>query len=221
MPPVAIAEIRVEVDDAQSATVDGDGASLRDVVQRLCDSAGVRLIAYEAIDREVSVHYESLPLKDLLPRLLKQESFFVGLRAGSDKRDVRVSTLRVIGINTGETTYAAVPGAPTAVGQALAGASAAVPNPGFQLPPALIRSAFDSNDATQHSEAARYIAENILGDLGAQQRFIGSNIDAIADSLKKHRYSTTILEQVRNGQDDPAVVIKLDQLISSIGQAGR
>ena len=78
--------VDIAVDPFQIATVSGRSDSLRQVIEELCRVAEVRLLAYDAEDRPMLAGYENLPLHELLPRLLKEESYFVGLHANETDR---------------------------------------------------------------------------------------------------------------------------------------
>jgi hypothetical protein len=73
-------------------TLSGSAASLRDVIQQLCAASGVELRQYDAQDRPFAGSYEGMPLSELLPRLLRSESYAAGLRstAGQRRRPYRM-----------------------------------------------------------------------------------------------------------------------------------
>ena len=178
----------------------------------------MRLVAYEASDREIAVHYPDLPLKDLLPRLLKQESFVVGLRTVGSRSASLVSTLRVIGDKTGNGTYAIIPPEEReALGDAMSGAAAVRdPAPDFEIPADVLSSGFQSDSPTDHEEAARYISEDMLGDEGSRRRFVAADGEVIANQLRRYQHSANILAIVRNRQADAAVIAKLNEIIVDV-----
>src|SRR5262249_37748918 len=98
-PRIAAADPQIAVSTDQLVTLSGSSSSLRDVVQQLCTASGVDLREYGAADRPFSGTYERVPLSELLPRLLRSESYAAGLRSTDDGRNGahRVAWVRVIG----------------------------------------------------------------------------------------------------------------------------
>jgi hypothetical protein len=212
-PPSAGAqEIDVSVDETQNATVSGRSESLQAVIEELCEAAGVRLLYFDANDRPLVAGYKNLPLHELLPRLLKQESYMVGLTAGPEG-GTRVATLRVIGENHSGSRYA---GAPSNMREALSAMGQQRPAPAFQIPPALLRSSFNSENTQTRERAAKYVRERLLGNVSQAQRFIGMESETVGRLLHPYKYAAEILTQVRNLHDDPAVQIKLDDIIRAV-----
>jgi hypothetical protein len=211
--PARADSMRIDVDADQSASVDGRSASLKSVIAELCERSGVRLVDYKASDREIAAHYADVPLKDLLPRLLNRESFVVGLRTGDSGAAPLVSTLRVIGDKPTDALSAAQR---KSLGEALSGAVPRPHPPSLQIPPEVLDSNFRSDSPTDHEEAARFIAERLLGDAQARQRFLAGDSEVLAHALGRYEYSADILTLVRNAEEDAAVVAKLNEIIISV-----
>lgn len=210
--PTSAQTLDIQVDEAQRATVSGRSESLRSAIEEICAAADVRLLAYDAEDRPLIAGYQDMPLHDLLPRLLKEESYFLGLRAGVGEES-RVATLRVIGQNR---SGPATDTTPSNLREALAGLGEQQPAPAFQIPPALLRSSFNSENLQTRERAARYVHDRLLGNVGQTQRFISVDSDTVGRILRPYKYSAEILEKVRDDHDDPAVRIKLDDIIRAI-----
>jgi hypothetical protein len=203
----------IAVDPFQIATVSGRSESLRSVIEELCEAAEVQLLAYDAEDRPLIAGYENLPLHELLPRLLKKESYFVGLQANETDGETRVATLRVIGQSRSDP--AASPPA-NALRQALNSRTEDRTPLAFQIPPALLRSSFNSENEQTRERAAKYIKERLLGNIGQTQRFISIDAESIGVMLKPYKYASDILKQVRDQHDDPAVQIQIDTIVRAI-----
>jgi hypothetical protein len=202
----------IAVDPFQISTVSGRSESLRSVIEELCQAAEVRLLAYDAEDRPMIATYENLPLHELLPRLLKEESYFLGLRANETDGETRVATLRVIGQSRSG------PASPpsNSLRAALDSAGDEEPAPAFQIPPALLRSSFNSENEQTRDRAAKYIRERLLGNVGQTQRFISINVETLSAMLQPYKYSADILRKIRDDHDDPAVQIQIDTIVRMI-----
>jgi hypothetical protein len=211
--PLGAQSLDIAVDGGQLATVSGRSESLRSVIEELCEAADVRLLYYDAEDRPLVAGYEDIPLHDLLPRLLKQESYLLGLRASDSGSGTRVATLRVIGENRSGSIAAAPP---ANLKEALTGLGAQRPAPAFQIPPALLRSSFNSENIQTRERAAKYVRERLLGNVGQTQRFVGIDADTLGRILRPYKHSGDILAKIRDGHDDPAVRIKLDEIIRAV-----
>ena len=93
----AAQEPQLTVSREQIVTLSGSGTSLRDVIQQLCAASDVELRQYDAEDRPFAGKYTDVPLSELLPRLLRAESYAAGLRSTAGKDGVRVAWVRVMG----------------------------------------------------------------------------------------------------------------------------
>ncbi len=204
-------EVEVVVDEGQIATVSGRSESLQAVIEDLCASAGVHLLSFDAEDRPIVAGYEKIALHELLPRLLKEESYFVGLRAGP-QGETRVATLRVIGQNRSGAPLTP----PTDLRAALDSMAEQRPAPAFQIPPALLRSSFNSENTATRERAAKYVRERLLGNVGQSQRFISMDSETLGRVLRPYKYAGDILTQVRDLHDDAAVKIKLNDIIRAM-----
>jgi len=207
-------QLDITVAQGQLATVSGRSESLRSVIEQLCSAADIRLLAYDAEDRPMIAGYQNMPLHDLLPRLLKQESYFLGLRESEDGGGTRVATLRVIGQNRSDPVAAPTPA--SNLREALGDLGEQVPAPAFQIPPALLRSSFNSENLQTRERAAKYVHDRLLGNVGQTQRFISIDADTVGRILRPYKYSAEILERVRDLHTDPAVKIKLDDIIRAV-----
>jgi hypothetical protein len=86
----------VEVASRSDVTVIGRFESLWALVEDLCEKSGVTLRTYTAPDRAIVAHYEHMPLRDVLERLLNRESFVLGLTKPTGAPRARIGWLRVV-----------------------------------------------------------------------------------------------------------------------------
>lgn len=206
----------VTVDDEQRATVSGQFDSLKELVEEICRKAEIPLYTYDAEDRTVTAGYEDRPLHEVLRRLLRTDSHILGIR--SVDGEARVVSVRVMGENKGVfNPYLPGRGARPDIGEALREARQQVPARPFAVPSDLLNSSFNSDNADDHRKAAEYISSELLGSVGSQQRFIGVDSRAIARTFAPYKRSRSILAKVRDMQTDPAVRIKINQIISELG----
>lgn len=100
--PVRAEEPEIAVSDRQIVTLNGSSPSLRAVIQQLCAESGVELRQYDAEDRAFAGSYDGVSLSELLPRLLRSESYAVGVRASQGEDKPRIAWVRVMGASTGK-----------------------------------------------------------------------------------------------------------------------
>jgi len=199
----AIAEsIRIEVDDEQRVTIVGEASSLRMVITDLCIRAGVELGSYDAADRSIRANYESLPLREVLPRLLRQESHTLRLRGKGDQ--LRVARLEVIGTKSSNRPNRTRTWRATDAGNRL------------WLPPSLMEAAFASPDASRRAEAVLAIGEYIVGDTQRYIQFLEADPEWMARAIQSYPHARAMLARLRDDQGDNAVARKVTVIIVAL-----
>jgi hypothetical protein len=199
----AAAEQRIEVAADQTVTLEGEFASLKSLVEDLCWRTGVDLVAFDAADRAVAGHYERMPLRDVLERLLRGESFTIGLAARPGSREVRVARLTVMG-EYGQT------GANRAHPQAPAGGQTGE----FRVPPALMLAAFNAPPGPEQEAALRQLTERVANDPRELEKFLSTDPKVIAEEIGRYPRGPSLLAQLRAGQSDARVLAHLDAVLA-------
>jgi hypothetical protein len=187
---------RVEVTDDARVTIVGRAPSLRAAVEEIAWRTGLRLVAYDAADREVSTRIEQRALEDALHTLLRGESYVLGVERG------RVAWLHVLG--DGESGHAR-----RSAGQAPA-------PPGFAVPPALTREAFGSDDPAARAAAFGAITEQVLHTPERRQAFLATDAGAIAETLRRYPHAAEMLRQTGAALADAELQAKLREVLGAI-----
>jgi hypothetical protein len=91
----------VRVRDGEYVTVTGEATSLRALVAEICRQAGVDLRTYSAPDRRYTDRLEDEPLADAFRRILRSESYLVGLRPDASSDQTRMAWLQVVASRAG------------------------------------------------------------------------------------------------------------------------
>ncbi len=91
-----VARTLLVVDENQVVTIRETDRSLHEIVIELCRKASVNLLGFAATDRPVAIKQEGVAMDKLLARLLREESYMVGLKRDG-KDGVRIAWLRVMG----------------------------------------------------------------------------------------------------------------------------
>ncbi len=197
----------IEVAPDQRTTLSGRQPSLKTVIEDLCYRAGVDLLFYDAEDRAFGGEYTGLPLKNVLARLLSHESYMIeAVRSGESQQEI-VTSLRVLGdTNTASARRAHGGGA--------------IRNRQFQVPPALLSTAFDSppaNDAERQS-ALEMIGARISADPNQLAGFLTTDSRLIAEALERHKDVESGLRLLQTRYPNPRISAKIDEIIGELAK---
>lgn len=195
----------IEVTSDQLATINGRGHSIKTAIEELCWRAGVELRAYDASDRPFAIESSRLPLKDLLGRLLHQESFVLGYLTDLASGESYVAWLSVLGDHI------------TARSRRREGEGSRVDR-GFSIPPGVLRTAFASKTTQEREKALTSLSRQILGSPSQRRAFLDTEAALIAETLERYPDARGILEQLQKGQRDEAIKNKLAEVIAALNQ---
>lgn len=209
--PDALAQpLTIEVAADQRVTVVGRQPSLKTVIEDLCFRAGVDLLFYDAEDRPFGGTFRDLPLATLFSRLLRQESYLI-------------DTVRVRGTDQEHVVALRVLGDP-AVASARRGRGDSRANRSFQVPPALLDTAFgdtSSNDDSAAREAALgMLAARISGDPAQLQGFLKTDSRQIAEVIQRYKGVEQPLRELQHRQADARIVAKIDEILAALEKMG-
>ena len=218
--PAAAQSPEIFVAEDQVVTLSGNAPSLRDVVQQLCAAAGVELRMYGAPDRPFAGNYQGLPLAEILPRLLRQESYAVGLRASA--AEPRIAWISVMGIS-GQIGRGPSPkpvtisannapptdGAPTRTAPELAATEISV----------LLLPAFAaSDDAVRKRQVAR-IVQQLSERPDMKQTLEAADIETVGQALAHHPTARGVFAEIQSGITDPGVQKRLNAIAGALNGA--
>lgn len=211
----------IEVAEGQLVTMSGQTSSLAQLIADLCAKTGATLRAYEAGDRPITVSYEAVPLRDVLQRMLRDETYMIGVRAGARTPEgatpVEVSWVHVTGSKTGTTPANVVltPSAPTAPPPPPAKIPASMS--GFGVAPKVITQAFASENADERRAATRELAEHLEANPGELDNFLAYDLGTSADELAAFPFSKEALQTISIRQKDAVARAKLDAIVKMVG----
>ncbi len=169
--------VRVSARSPQSVTVDGDGESLRAVVEELCSQAGIELRGYLAGDRPVRARYHDLGLRRALERLLRRENFTMGVRRRQGGPS-QVAWLRVTGSRGGM--------APAPATTAAGAATVTLPHTAMSAERESVRLA-----------AARNFARKLDRDEKFRQRFLAAPSYQLVQQMRQYEYADAFLVELQ------------------------
>jgi len=164
----------------------------------------VRLVSYDAPDRSLVADYEDVPLHQLLGRLLRSESYMIGLERGDD--GPRVSWLRVIGPERG--------GAPPPGSAPTAAVSSAASY--FGMSSDVIETALSGSNALERAKATRSIIEAVKQDPDKLDAFLSRPIGTTATAIADEPFAIDLLNAIKVQQPDTGTRLKLDGIIRTI-----
>lgn len=211
----SLSGLDIEVKEGQLVTMSGQATSLAQLVSDLCAQTGTALRGYEAGDRPITVSYQDVPLRDVLQRMLRDETYMIGVRAGSgSENDVEVSWVHVTGSKSG-TTPASVMPVPVSVPAA---PSAKVPESmaGFGVSPKLITQALGSQNAGERREAARQLAEHLETNPGELDAFLTRDLGTTADELAIFQFANETLRTLSTRQKNAVAKAKLNAIVKMV-----
>lgn len=211
----AVEGVQINIDPGQPASVVGKSESLRAVVQEVCAGSGIRLLAYDAPDRPVRASYSEATVSKLLGRLLKRESFMLGVTGDADSSD-RVTWLRVIGqpgpdgkVSTFPLEPAVLPAVevvqPPPPEQPAPAPKEEEPkkqvlfSPGVMRELAMVR-------AGSREVIAEQFGERLRTDADARSRFLDISPTELAEELADNPFARDVLKQFEKNFPDTAAL---------------
>ena len=203
------AGIAIQIDEGQRVTLDTKATSLAALVRELCTKAGVKLRAFEAPDRPVTATYDGVPLRDVLQRLLRDETYMIGVRAGADMRDIDVAWLHVIASKIAGPAAAPVP----------------APAPPAPLPPvlstigapaAMIVDAISNADEAKRKEATQQLADYVTENPGVLDKFLAEDVAVNVEELVPYVYAHEALQTLLLREPNPVNRARLDGIAKSL-----
>ena len=206
----------IEVKEGQLVTMSGQAASLAQLVGDLCARTGTTLRGYEAGDRPIMVSYQDVPLRDVLQRMLRDETYMIGVRAGSNRKggssDIDVSWVHVTGSKSGTAPANVVAVAPPA-------ATAKVPASmtGISVGANVITQALGAQNADERRAATRELAEHLEANPGELDAFLSTDLGTTADELLAFPFSNEALQTVSIRQKDAVARAKIDAIVKMVG----
>lgn len=203
----------VEVDSDQRVTMKVRQVSRTALVGELCRKGNVQIASYGAADTEVAADFDRLPLARVLQRLLRSESYLLGLRAGPDGI-ARVAWVRVegsekdsfIGLTEAtdlETELASVGAADT-----------------FSVDATLLAAAFTATSTDERSKALAAIIEPLKTDLERMEAFLAVPDEAVVVALARYERAAALLDELAPISSDPRVSAKLAAVASRLRLSG-
>jgi hypothetical protein len=207
------ADLGIEVDDKQLVTMSTQTASLATVVRQLCEKAGVTMRGYEAPDRPVAAAYEGVPLRDVLQRLLRDETYMIGVRAGDEPSDIEVAWLHVTASKLLGHTSAPVP---------MAADGQPVPSPAAGalsvagLAPEVVLNALTSSDDAKRRAATIALADHVDSNPGALDGFLAKDTAEAISGLLPYDYADEALHALALRQKNSVNRATLDAIVKSL-----
>jgi hypothetical protein len=189
----------ITVDESQQITAHGDSESLRDVVVQLCEEARIDLRGFAATDRTVSVAYDELPLDRFLSRLLREESYVVGLKG--DKNGVRIAWLRVMGpeSSTGGLKF-----------------GDERPTSHFGVDKSVLETAWASEDESARKAATTKIVQKVVDDPAILDDFLAISPATTLEEIGDQPHAVTLLKNLMVTTDDNRRKFQIMGLVQSI-----
>ncbi len=199
----------IEVNERQTATVDGRFDSLRHVIEELCDRGAVDLVVYGAADRPVTARYVERPLDEVLARLLNEESFVMGTRSSGEDAP-RIAWLRVLGSEGGL-------GSGEARGTNSTRPTRRVSS--RQLQEFIPEVGLTDPEPIKRREAVQAVARQILTNREVTDRFLAIDNRQFVDALKGERFGEEFIVRLRASQRNKDVREKLDAIRKALQEA--
>lgn len=207
----------IEIKDGQLVTMSGQAASLARLVSELCAKSGTTLRGYEAADRPITVSYQDVPLREVLQRMLRDETYMLGVRSSAGAANIAVSWLHVTGSKNGGAPAGVVavplplPTAPPAAAPTSVPGSMA----GFGVSSNIIAQALGGQNALERHAAASELAEHLETNPGEMDAFLANDIGTIAEQLAGFPYANEALRALSLRQKNPVAKAKLDTIVAS------
>lgn len=206
----------IEVKEGQRVSVSGQTSSLAQLVSDLCTKTGVSLRGYEAGDRPITVSYVDLPLRDALQRMLRDETYMIGVRAGARPADVEVAWVHVTGSKSGGPPSNVVVAPPPPPGAASQDAMAPGSLSSFGVESNIVTQALGNQDAAARREAIGQLVERVEAYPGELDGFLAGDVRKTADELAAFPFAAEALHILSTQQSDPGKRAKLKTLIEAL-----
>lgn len=207
------ASVAIEITDDQLVTLNTPPISLAAIVRELCTKAKVELRGFEAADRPVTATYDKVPLRDVLQRLLRDETYMIGVRSGDDKTRVEVAWVHVTASKIAGRTSPPAPRVPIATPSAVV-APASLSRIG--LPAEVVVDALSNADEAKRRDATRTLADHFDENPTSLGAFLANDPAATVDELASYTYAGEALQTVALRQQDPVSRAKLDGIVQSL-----
>ena len=210
----------IEVKAGQLVTMNGQSPSLARLLTDLCTRSGIALRGYEAGDRPIMVSYHDVPLREVLQRMLRDETYMIGVRTGARPADLEVSWVHVTGSKNGTSPVGpiAVP-PPLPVTPPPGHSPAKVPGSmaSFGVAPNVITQALGSENAAERREATRQLAEHLEANPTEMDSFLSTEMGPTADELAEYPFANEALRTLAIRQKDPVARAKIDAIVKAVG----
>jgi hypothetical protein len=211
----------IEVEEGQLVTMSGEAPSLANLLGDLCAKTGTMLRGYEAGDRPITVSYEDVPLSEVLQRMLRDETYMIGVRAGA-KTKAGVSGIEVSWVHVTGSKNGASPSGTVAIPPPLP--ITPVPTParvpgsmaGFGVAPNRIMQALGSQNLEERRAATDEIAEHLHANPGELDAFLSTEMGSTADELAEFPFAPQALRTFAIRQKDTVARAKLDAFAKAV-----
>jgi hypothetical protein len=190
--------LRIAVGADQRATIVGSSNSVRTALERLAWHAHFEITSYDAADRSFELDLEDRPLTEVLASLLRQESYVLGMRGE------RIASIQVLGDHN------------TAARRRTATASTP-PDALAQIPPALTRAAFASEDPRVRQDALRTIVERVTSSPTERRAFLALDPQAMARAIVDYPHADPMLRELEPSIVDAELRAKLGEIRRALG----
>ena len=207
--------LAIEMTEGQLVTLDTRATSLGTLVRALCTKAGVQLRGFEAPDRPIAATYDNVPLRDVLQRLLRDETYMIGVRAGADPQEVEVAWIHVTASKIAGRVSATVPMSEATVTPPVP-ANAPSGLSGIGVPSEVIVDALASSDEAKRKAATLQIAEYLDNNPGSLDNFLSADVSANVDELTPYAYAHEALQTLSLREQNPVNRARLDGIAKSL-----
>ena len=203
------AGVAIEIDAAQRVTLDTKATSLSTLVRELCTKAGVKLRGFEAPDRPVTATYDAVPLRDVLQRLLRDETYMIGVRAGAARSGIEVSWLHVVAskVAVANAAPAPAPARPVPLPPVLSTIGA---------PAAMIVDAISNADDAKRKAATQQLADYVTENPGVLDKFLAEDVAINVEELVPYVYAHEALQTLALREPNAVNRARLDGIAKSL-----
>lgn len=194
---------KIWVESQRSVTVIGSSDSLRAVIGALCERSGIELKSYRAPDRPMSARYEAAPLRHVLERLLRQESFMLGFAAPDGGGEPELAWLSVIGTEAEPSTGAG----------AASDSSTTPAAPGTGLLPLTLMA--QENSVARNASAMQW-ARRLDSEQAMREEFAKADVSVLAAELADYEHARAFLQTVRTVVRNAQARAKVNGLLARL-----
>jgi hypothetical protein len=196
--------LEIDVSKTQQITLIGRSTSLRAAIELLCTRADVKLLAYKADDRAFAADFSDIALSQVLERLLRAETYLVGLRKAQAGETPRVSWLMVTGSSGHGPGSNRVPEIAGNFGRP------------FGVPQTTLDDALGSHDTAVRGRATSTILAKIGADPSLFEEFASTDVGTAVDRLAHYPYASDFLQTLRDSRADAAEQSQIEGVISTL-----